>query len=475
MKNEYPLIIGGNHIKTEKRSEIKDPYTGDTVGVVHLASRSEAENAIKRSKDAFEKTKRLSAYSRYEILSKVASILRERREEISRLISREAGKPIRDARTEVSRAINTFTIAAEESKRIGGEAIPLDLMQGFEEKKGITWRYPVAPILGITPFNFPLNLVAHKVAPCMAAGSTMILKPAPQTPITSIVLADIVREAGYPEDGFIVLPCDVDVAEYLVRNDEIKMLSFTGSAKVGWYLKGICGKKKVVLELGGDAAVIVHDDAPLDYAIKRSVTGAFAYSGQICISVQRIYCHRNVFSEFFERFVELTKKLKLGNPLDEDTDYGPMIDETAASKAEDFIDDARKKGGRIVTGGVRKGNLVEATVITETKADMKICCEEAFSPVVFIEPYDDFDQAIRRVNSSRYGLQAGVFTRDINNVFKAFREIEVGAVIVNDIPTFRIDHMPYGGVKDSGLGREGIRYAIEEMTELRLLVLNFPQ
>lgn len=474
MKNEYPITLGGKHIRTDKRCEIKDPYTQETIGVVHLASIREADEAIKRSKDAFEKTKRLPSYKKYEILSRVASILRERTEEISRLISREAGKPIRDSRTEVLRAINTFTIAAEESKRAGGEAIPLDLMQGFEGRKGITWRYPIAPILGITPFNFPLNLVAHKVAPCIAVGSTMILKPAPQTPVTSIVLADIVREAGYPEDGFIVLPCDVDVAEYLVRNDEIKMLSFTGSAKVGWYLKGICGKKKVVLELGGDAAVIVHNDAPLDYAIRRSVTGSFAYSGQICISVQRIYCHNNVYSEFFERFVEQTKRLKLGNPLDEDTDYGPMIDETAASKAEDFIEDARKKGGRIVTGGVRKGNFVEATVITDTRPDMKVCCEEAFSPIVYIEPYHDFDEAIKKINSSRYGLQAGVFTRDVSNVFKAFSEIDVGAVMINEIPTFRIDHMPYGGIKDSGLGREGIRYAMDEMTELKLLVLNFP-
>jgi glyceraldehyde-3-phosphate dehydrogenase (NADP+) len=384
----------------------------------------------------------------------------------------EAGKPITDARREVARAVQTFTIAAEEAKRIPGEVIPLDWTPGMDSHLGILRRVPIGPVLGITPFNFPLNLVAHKVAPALAAGNPILIKPAPQTPLTALLLAEVGLEAGVPPGGLNVLPCDNRVAERLVVDPRFKLLSFTGSAAVGWMLKAKCGKKKVVLELGGNAGVIVEQDADLDFAAQRCASGGFGYAGQTCISVQRIFVHHSVVDLFTTKLLLQVARLKGGDPNDESTVVGPLIDQHAAHRVEEWIGEAVAQGARVLLGGKRMGSVVEATVLTNVTPTMKVSCQEVFGPVVTVTPYRQFDEALQAMNRSEYGLQAGVFTQDVNKVFHAFRHLEVGAVLVNEIPTFRAEHMPYGGVKDSGLGREGLRISIEEMTEPRFLVLN---
>jgi glyceraldehyde-3-phosphate dehydrogenase (NADP+) len=384
----------------------------------------------------------------------------------------EAGKPITDARREVARAVQTFTIAAEEAKRIPGEVIPLDWTPGMDSHLGILRRVPIGPVLGITPFNFPLNLVAHKVAPALAAGNPILIKPAPQTPLTALLLAEVGLEAGVPPGGLNVLPCDNCVAERLVVDPRFKLLSFTGSAAVGWMLKAKCGKKKVVLELGGNAGVIVEQDADLDFAAQRCASGGFGYAGQTCISVQRIFVHHSVVDLFTTKLLLQVARLKGGDPNDESTVVGPLIDQHAAHRVEEWIGEAVAQGARVLLGGKRMGSVVEATVLTNVTPTMKVSCREVFGPVVTVTPYRQFDEALEAMNRSEYGLQAGVFTQDVNKVFYAFRHLEVGAVLVNEIPTFRAEHMPYGGVKDSGLGREGLRISIEEMTEPRFLVLN---
>jgi glyceraldehyde-3-phosphate dehydrogenase (NADP+) len=402
----------------------------------------------------------------------VASELTARKEELAELITLEAGKPIRDARTEVTRAITTFTVAAEEAKRMGGELLPLDWLSGSENRWAIVRRFPIGPILGITPFNFPLNLVAHKVAPALASGNPIIIKPAPQTPLSALRLGEIVQQAGWPESGLSVLPCSNDVAGQMLADERIRMLSFTGSAEVGWMLKARVPKKKVVLELGGNAAVIVHEDADLDYAARRSVQGGFGYAGQTCISVQRIYVHESVAEPFLTRVLDGVRNLIVGDPREETTDVGPMISVTAAERAERWIREAVEAGAKVLVGGERSGAFLMPTVLTDVTPEMKVSCEEVFAPVVVVSRYADFEEAIRQVNASRYGLQAGVFTRDVKRIFRAYEAIDVGGLIINDVPTYRADHMPYGGVKESGFGREGVRYAIEEMTEPRVLVMN---
>jgi glyceraldehyde-3-phosphate dehydrogenase (NADP+) len=384
----------------------------------------------------------------------------------------ESGKPITDAKREVSRAIQTFTVAAEEAKRIPGEVLPLDWTPGTDSHLGILRRFPIGPVLGITPFNFPLNLVAHKVAPALAAGNSILIKPAPQTPLTALLLGEVVAEAGSPAGALNVVPCDNVVAEQLVIDPRFRLLSFTGSAAVGWMLKAKCGKKKVVLELGGNAAVIVEPDADLDVAAQRCAVGAFGYAGQTCISVQRILVHHSVADLFSTKLLLQVARLKAGDPSDESTVVGPLINQSAATRVESWIEEAVAQGARVLLGGKRMGGIVEATVLSNVTPAMKVSCEEIFGPVVTITPYRQLDEAIAAVNQSAYGLQAGVFTQDVNKVFHAFRHLEVGAVLANEIPTFRADHMPYGGVKDSGIGREGVRTAIEDMTEPRLLVLN---
>lgn len=452
--------------------EIRAPYDGNLIARVVQGCREHVEAAIAAAVKAFGTTRRLPAFERQRVLRRISASMAERKEEFARTLAQEAGKPIKGARTEVERAVFTFNVAAEESTRIYGEYLPLDWQEFTAGRWGIVRRFPLGPIVGITPFNFPINLVAHKVAPAIAAGCSMILKPAPQTPLCSLLLAECVQQAGWPDGGLNVLPLSNEDAGFLVSDDRIKLISFTGSVPVGWEIKRRSGKKKVVLELGGNAAVIVHSDADLAYAAERCIFGGFAYAGQTCISVQRILVEHSVYGRFTDLLVEGVKKLHVGDPLDEKTDVGPLIRESDAVRTIGWIEEAVHAGARVLCGGHRDGMIVEPAILTGTKPDMKVNCQEIFGPVVTVEPYKDFDQALRQVNNSSFGLQAGVFTRDAKLLFQAYDELEVGGLIAGDVPSFRVDHMPYGGVKDSGLGREGLRYAIEEMTEPKLLVMN---
>lgn len=467
-----PFLIGNQWRQTATTATIRNPYNGQPVAEVCLAGKAEADEAIARAVAACAAMGRLPVHARAAALLKIAGRLAERADEIARTMTAESGKPITDAKREVGRSVQTFTVAAEEAKRIPGDVIPMDLTPGMDHHLSLVRRFPIGPVLGITPFNFPLNLVAHKVAPCLAAGNPMVLKPAPQTPLTSLLLAEIVLEAGLPEGALSVVPCENAVAEQMVTDDRFKVVSFTGSAPVGWMLKAKSGKKRVLLELGGNAGVIVEPDADVDTAAARCAAGGYAYSGQTCISVQRVFVHASVYDRFVGQFVGRVKALKAGDPADEATVIGPLIDEAAAKRVEQWIQEAAAQGARVLTGGTRRGTVVEATVLADVTPAMKVSCREVFGPVVTLSRYTDFPAALASLNESDYGLQAGVFTRDIDRIFRAYRELEVGAVLANEIPTFRAEHMPYGGVKDSGLGREGLRYAIEEMTELKLLVLN---
>jgi len=466
------FLVDGKWIEQGELQEIRAPFDGSVIAQVFRGTREHALAAITAAVKAFGTTRRLPAFERQRVLRRVAQSIAERKEEFARTMAQEAGKPIKASRTEVERAIFTFNVAAEESTRIYGEYIPLDWQEFTAGRWGLVRRFPLGPIAGITPFNFPLNLVAHKVAPAIASGCTMVLKPAPQTPLSAFLLAECVQQAGWPDGALNVLPLSNEDAALLVTDDRIKLISFTGSAPVGWQIKKNAGKKKVILELGGNAGVIVHSDADLAYAADRCVAGGFGYAGQTCISVQRILVERSVYGQFLDLFLAGVKKLKIGDPLEESTDLGPLIRESDAIRASQWIEEAVRAGARVLYGGKRTGPLLEPTVLTGTRPDMKVNCQEIFAPVVTVESYDDFQAAVRQINNSPYGLQAGIFTRDVKLLFNAYEELEVGGVIVGDVPAFRIDHMPYGGVKDSGLGREGLRYAIEEMTEPKLLVMN---
>jgi len=468
----HGFLVDGKWVEDGDIVEVKAPFDGAVVGRVFQGRRGHAEAAIVAAVKAFGTTRRLPAFERQRVLRRVAEGISKRKEEFARTLCQEAGKPIKAARTEVERAIFTFTVAAEESTRIYGEYLPLDWQEYTAGRWGIVKRFPLGPIVGITPFNFPLNLVAHKVAPAIAAGCTMVLKPAPQTPLSSLLMAEVVQQAGWPDGALNVVPLANEDAALLVADDRIKMISFTGSAAVGWQIKKNSGKKKVILELGGNAGVIIHSDADIEYAAERCVAGGFGYAGQTCISVQRILVQQSVYGKFVDLFLAGVKKLVTGDPLDEMTDVGPLIRESDAQRTFDWIQEAVRGGARVLCGGSRRGSLVEPTVLTGTKSEMKVNCQEMFGPVVTVEPYERFDDALRQINSSAYGLQAGLFTRDAKLMFQAFEELEVGGLLAGDVPTFRIDHMPYGGVKESGLGREGLRYAIEEMTEPKLMVMN---
>ncbi len=466
------FLLDGRWIEHGDPIEIRSPYDDAVVGAVYQGTQEHAEQAIAAAVKAFGTTRRLPAFERQRVLRRVAENIQERKEEFAQCIAHEAGKPIKTARAEVERSIFTFTVAAEESVRIYGEYLPLDWQEFTVGRWGMVKRFPLGPVAGITPFNFPLNLVAHKVAPAIAAGCSMVLKPAPQTPLTALMLAESVQQAGWPDGALNVLPLSNDDAGLLVSDDRIKLISFTGSAAVGWEIKRNAGKKKVALELGGNAGVIIHSDADLAYAAERCVTGGFSYAGQSCISVQRILVERSVSDKFIDLLVSGVSKLKSGDPMDETTDVGPLIRERDVYRAVEWIDEAVRGGARLLCGGKRRGSVLEPTIVTRTNADMKVNCQEIFAPVVTVEAYDSFEDAVRQLNSSPYGLQAGVFTRDVKLLFSAYEELEVGGLVAGDVPTFRIDHMPYGGIKDSGLGREGLRYAIEDMTEPKLLVMN---
>ncbi len=467
----FGFFLNGNWVTHGREMVVTSPYDHSVLAVVSEAERDDVETAIESAVQAFTATRKMSSYQRAGALRKVAEGITARRDEFARTICQEAAKPIKTARIEVERAINTFQIAAEESTRISGEYLPLDTLESTSGRWGMVRRFPLGPVFAITPFNFPLNLVAHKVAPAMAAGCPLILKPALQTPLSSFLLAEIVQESGWPEGALAVMPLSNDNAALLVADDRIKLLTFTGSAAVGWQLKSQAGKKRVTLELGGNAGVIVHSDADLEHAAHRCVAGGFSYAGQTCISVQRILVHESVCKSFTDLLLKGVRQLKSGDPMNEETDVPPLIREQDAVRVVEWIDEAVKGGAKLLCGGKRNGAMVEPAVLNGTSPEMRVNCAEVFGPVVTVEPYEYFPEALHQINNSNYGLQAGVFTRDAGLIQMAFEELEVGGVIAGDVPSFRVDQMPYGGVKDSGLGREGLRYSIEDMTERRLLVM----
>ncbi len=472
MPTGYKFLIGGEWRESAKKAEVINPYSNEAVGVVFQASPQDIEDAIVAAQRAFAVTREMPSYRRAEILQNIVEGIKSKKAELIELMAKESGKPVQFGRGEVERSILTFTVAAEEAKRIHGEVLPFDLASHSERRFGIVRRFPIGLIAGISPFNFPLNLIAHKVGPCIASGNTMVLKPPSACPITGLTLARIIQDAGAPDGLFNIIPCCSSEAEVIVTDERIKMLSFTGSPEVGWHLKKKAGRKKVTLELGGNAGVIVDNGADLDFAVRRIAMGSFGNAGQSCIAVQRIYVHKDIYAEFESRFLEETRRLKVGDPMESDTVVGPMIDEQAARKVESWIEEAVAGGAQLLCGGKRNGAVLEPTIIVNAKKDMKVSCLEVFAPVVTLDRFEEFEDAVALVNDSKYGLQAGIFTNDMNKVFYAYNKLDVGGVIINDYPTYRIDNMPYGGVKESGVGREGIRYAIEEMTEMKLLVFN---
>lgn len=467
------FLLGGQEIFEGKEVEIRSLWDQGIVGTVRQADRGHAMEAVQKLDAAFAATRKLAAYQRKQILEHVADRIAAEKESLAMLIVAEAGKPVKTARAEVDRAVLTFRTAAEETVREDGEILSLDLLKGTEGRWGMVRRFPIGPIFAVTPFNFPVNLVAHKLAPAIAAGCPILLKPAPQTPFCSLRLGDFLLEAGWPADALAIMPLsNGDTVFLLEHEDRLKAFSFTGSAKVGWALKQKAAKKRVLLELGGNAAIIVHSDWPdLAAAAKNIVAAGTSYAGQSCISVQRVYVERPIFNAFRQQAVQAAGTLVCGDPANEATDVGPVIRLEDAERIEGWIDEARAGGAEVLTGGSREGMLVEPTLLTGTRSSMKVLDEEVFAPVIVVEPYDDFDAVLDEVNRSRYGLQAGLLTRDAGRIFRAYERLDVGGLIVGDMPTWRLDPMPYGGVKDSGMGREGLRYAMEEMTERKLLVM----
>ena len=472
----HPIYLAGRWVDSPDVLLVQNPARPDEpAGATYLATPDQYEEAVQAAVRAFEVTRKLPAFERGRILREVSAGIAGRRLELGSLIAAEAGKPIRDSMVEVDRAVLTFRLAAEEAERMHGETIPLDLMPASKDRFGITRRFPIGPVAAISPFNFPLNLAAHKVAPAIASGNPIILKPPSADPLIMLAVAEIIDAAGVPEGSVSVLPMRRELGNRMVEDDRFKLLTFTGSPSVGWGMKLRAGKKRVVLELGGNAGVIVDKSADIDWAVKRSVIGAFAYSGQVCISVQRMFVHEDVWDEFMGKFVAAAAALKVGDPADPTTDVGPMVDEANALRTQAWVDEARALGGKVLLGGTASGNYFAPTILTAVPLHAKVCSGEAFAPLVVAFKVRDLDEAIDEVNDSAFGLQTGVFTNDLAGAWASFNELDVGGVIVNDVPTYRIDHMPYGGVKDSGLGREGLRWAMEDMTELRIMVLAWPQ
>jgi acyl-CoA reductase-like NAD-dependent aldehyde dehydrogenase len=471
----HPIFLAGRWVTSPDVLEVANPANADApAGATYTATPEQYEEAVEAAVKAFEVTRHLPAYERGRILREISAGIKARREELGRLIALEAGKPIRDALVEVDRATLTFRLGAEEAERMTGELIPLDLMPSSKDRVGITRRFPIGPIAAISPFNFPLNLAAHKLAPAIATGNPIVLKPPSADPLVMLAVAEIVEAAGVPDGMVSILPMTRELGDRMVADERFKLLTFTGSPSVGWRMKERAGKKKVVLELGGNAGAIVDASADLDWAVRRILVGAYAYSGQVCISVQRLFVHEAVWEPFMARFVDGVKGLKLGDPLDPTTDVGPMVDANQASRTQRWVDEAVALGGKVLAGGQADGTFFPPTVLTDVPNHAQVCSNEAFAPLVVAAPFATLDEAIAKVNDSMFGLQTGVFTNDLAGAWRAFGELEVGGVIINDIPTYRIDHMPYGGVKDSGLGREGLRWAMEDMTEIRIMVLAQP-
>jgi acyl-CoA reductase-like NAD-dependent aldehyde dehydrogenase len=468
----YPILLGGEKKQTGETVPVRFPYTGEVYAQVCQATATDLNSAVTLSIEGYKKTRAMTTHERSQILFRLADMIARRSDELAEVLVMEGGKTRKFAATEAARAEITVRTAAEEAKRIYGEVLPLDQNGDTAGRTGFLQRFPIGPVVGIVPFNFPLNLACHKLAPAIAAGNSIILKPASATPLSCLILGDMVLAAGLPKEAISVVPCAGARAEQLATDPRVAFLSFTGSCNVGWHLREIAGRKRVGLEMGGNAAVIIHEDASLDYAAGRIATGGFVNAGQVCISVQRVLIHRPVYENALEKILAAVKGLKFGDPRDPATDVGPMIDRLNAEEAYRRVQEAINQGARILCGGNLMENMFEPTVLVDTTPAMRVNREEVFAPVISVAPYNDFAEALRIANDSGFGLQVGIFTQNINRAMQAFSGMEVGGVIVNDIPTFRTDQMPYGGAKGSGLGREGPRYAIEEMTEMRLMVIN---
>ncbi len=470
MARDAKMYIGGEWTDGRERIEVLNPYDGEVVGSVPSATADEVEAAITSSEIGLDEASRLSAWERYLLLKKASELIEARRDDLSVTIAKEVGKTLREARGEVNRAVQTFLLSAEEAKRIRGQMVPFGAAPGAKSKFGFYIRVPVGIVAAITPFNFPLNLAAHKVAPALAAGNSVILKPATKTPLADAMMVEILLEAGLPPHviNFVTGRGDV-VGDRIVADERIRMITFTGSLEVGKRITQQAGLKKIALELGSNSACVVAADGDIQRAAERIRVGAFALAGQVCISVQRVFVESSVLDEFMEVLLASVKKMRVGNQLEDETDMGPMISRGAAEQTSQWVDEAVKKGARLEIGGDREGSLFKPTVLTRVPRDCKLFTEEAFAPVVVINPFDEFDEAIEMVNDSKYGLQAGIFTRDLTKAMRAAREMENGGVMINEVPTFRVDLMPYGGQKGSGIGREGPEYAVEEMTEIRVV------
>jgi aldehyde dehydrogenase (NAD+) len=466
-----PYYVAGSWRTGQGTLAVHSPYDDSVVAEIGVPTDDDVEEAVTSAVETFKESRNLPTHARAEALMHISRRIGERVDELAELVAKEGGKPLKWSKIEVTRAISTFRWAAEETRRFGGEFMRLDTEASLGSRAGIIRRFPYGPVLGISPFNFPVNLVAHKVAPALAVGSPIVIKPAGVTPLGALSLAELFDETDLPKGMFSVLPISSDRAQKLVEDRRFTKLSFTGSG-IGWRLKGLDPHKHATLELGGNAGVVVHSDADLDHAAQRVAVGGFYQAGQSCISVQRVFVQSEVYDDFLTRLVKQVESLKVGDPLDPTVDVGPVIDKGAAERIEEWVEEARAGGARILTGGKREGQVYWPTVIVDATPDMKVCKEEVFGPVITVEPYQTFEEALNKVNDSPYGLQAGVFTRDIERAMLAHREIQVGGLILNDVSAFRADQMPYGGAKESGYGREGLRWAMDEMTEPRILVLS---
>jgi glyceraldehyde-3-phosphate dehydrogenase (NADP+) len=470
--NWQKILIGGEWRETGATFTVKNPFTNEVLAEVCEANRSEMEEIILFAETGAKEMRKLARFQIAKGLRKISDGLEARKKEFTETIAKESAKPLIYARGEVERAIGTFAGAAGEAERFIGEMVTVDAQAAGKGKTAWTKRIPRGAIYGITPFNFPLNLVAHKVAPALAAGNSIIIKPSDKTPLTALLLGEVFLDSGLPKTALQIVPMSVENMDLIFDDERIKMISFTGSAEVGWRLKTLAKKKFIALELGGNAPVIVDESSDVDKTVEKIIVGAFAFSGQVCISVQRVFVHEKIFDEWTEKFVESARILKKGNPLDEKTNFSVMIDEKAAQRTEKWVNEAVENGAKLLTGGKRENTFFEPTVLTETTNEMRVVSEEVFAPVAIIEKFSDFEEAVFTANDSKYGLQAGVFTQNLTNANFAAENLEFGGVIINDLPTFRVDNMPYGGVKSSGFGREGVRYAMEEMSEIRIVVMN---
>lgn len=470
------LLLGGQWVSKEERLPVVYPYTGEKVAEVSKADEQDVYKAIELAKEGFEEISSLTPYERYQILMKASQILSARAEEFAKTLVLEVGKTIREARTEVQRAIQTLIFSAEEAKRIGGEVIPIDAHPNGKGKVGFYMREPVGIVSAITPFNFPLNLSMHKVAPALACGNAVILKPSERTPLTPLMLGEVLLEAGLPPKALSILPGYGDVGKAMTTHPDVRVVSFTGSRKIGEIITRQAGIKKVVLELGSNSAIVLHKDGDLKKAVQKTVLGGYAIAGQVCISVQRVFVHEDLFEEYLKELEEAVSRLKVGDPMQEETDVGPMIALSEVQRVQEWIDEALQEGARLITGGVSCGDKVSSvlspTIVSLVPTNVRLFREEAFAPVVVVNPYRDVEEAIRMVNDSEYGLQVGVFTRDISVAWEFIRKVKAGGVLINEGPNFRADHMPYGGVKYSGIGREGPRFAVEDYTEIKMVIFD---